>query len=394
MAIPSSAPPATNPLAHGLPEVRSLKGAKVLIAEDDAVTRTMLDDMLRAEGFVTYLARDGAEALHVSAAETVDLLLLDVMMPVYDGFEVCRRLKDDARSQGRFLPVLFLTALTQREARLQGLALGADDYLTKPFHRSEVLLRVRGLLQTKFLYDEILRRYEALERLEEMQRRLTAFLVHDFKNPLTGLLANLQLLERELGGAISDKAKGFLDDARGSSKRLFEMVGTVLDIYRMEEGALPLQREPLDVHDLFRSASQDFDALAKFKDLTVSVEVIEPIGLCLADRSLVIRMLGNLVANAVRHSPRGRRVVLQARMSDEPRRLLLSVIDEGTRIAAEHRQFIFKKFGRVEGPSAGPGHGLGLTFCRLAAEAHGGDIYLADDASSGNQFVIALPLQG
>ena len=189
----------------GSPELLSLKGAKVLIAEDDPVTRAMLDEMLRAEGFSTRLACDGAEALQLSATESVDLLMLDVMMPIYDGFEVCRRLKEEARAQGRFIPVLFLTALTQREARLQGLALGADDYLTKPFHRSEVLLRVRGLLQTKFLYDEIHRRYEALERLEEMQRRLTAFLVPDFKNPLTGLMANLQLLERELGGTLTDK---------------------------------------------------------------------------------------------------------------------------------------------------------------------------------------------
>jgi len=374
------------------PELRSLKGAKVLIAEDDPVTRTMLDDMLRAEGFVTYIARDGAEALQVSATEMVDLLLLDVMMPVYDGFEVCRRLKDEARMQGRFLPVLFLTALTQREARLQGLALGADDYLTKPFHRNEVLLRVRGLLQTKFLYDEILRRYEALERLEEMQRRLTAFLVHDFKNPLTGLMANLQLLERELGGVLSEKAKGFLQDARGSSKRLFEMVGTVLDIYRMEEGALPLQRELLDVREVFRAASQDFDALAKFKDLKVSIDIVEPLGDCMADRGLVIRILGNLVANAVRHSPRGRKVILEARASTEPRHLMLSVIDEGTRIAPEYRELIFKKFGRVEGPGSGPGHGLGLTFCRLAAHAHGGDIYVIDGPTTGNQFVVALPM--
>src|SRR4051794_26252425 len=98
MSNPTSS--TTTPAVPGA-ELRSLKGAKVLIAEDDPVTRTMLDDMLKAEGFVTYIAKDGAEALQVSATEMVDLLLLDVMMPVYDGFEVCRRLKDEARMQGR-----------------------------------------------------------------------------------------------------------------------------------------------------------------------------------------------------------------------------------------------------------------------------------------------------
>jgi signal transduction histidine kinase len=372
---------------------RALKGARILIAEDEAVTRTMLDDMLRAEGFVTVLARDGAEALRIVGQEEVDLLLLDVMMPVHDGFEVCRRAKDEARLRARFLPVLFLTALTQREARLQGLALGADDYLTKPFHRAEVLLRVRGLLSTKFLYDEIIRRYQALEQLEQMQRRLASFIVHDFKNPLTGLIANLQLLEREVGANVSDKAKGFLQDARLSGKRLFEMVGTLLDVYRMEEGALPLQRVKLDLRSVFEEALQDFEALARFKELTLDLRIAENLPTCLADRGLVVRILGNLVANAVRHSPRGKQIVLDARLDDQGEKLLLSVIDQGNRIPPEHRHLIFQKFGRIEVPGGASGHGLGLTFCRLAAESHGGEIYVEDAAEVGNRFVVTLPLR-
>jgi two-component system sensor histidine kinase/response regulator len=371
----------------------ALKGARILIAEDEAVTRTMLEDMLRAEGFVTLLARDGAEALRMVGEEEVDLLLLDVMMPLHDGFEVCRRAKDEARLRGRFLPVLFLTALTQREARLQGLALGADDYLTKPFHRAEVLLRVRGLLSTKFLYDEIIRRYQALERLEQMQRRLASFIVHDFKNPLTGLLANLQLLEREMGADVSDKARGFLQDARLSAKRLFEMVGTLLDVYRMEEGALPLHREPLDLRQVFEEAVQDFEALARFKELRLEIQIADNLPPCQADRSLVVRILGNLVANAVRHSPRHKQILLDARLEASGERLLLSVVDEGTPIPPEHRSIIFQKFGRIEVPGGGSGHGLGLTFCRLAAESHGGEIYVEDSATGGNRFVVALPLQ-
>jgi signal transduction histidine kinase len=373
-------------------EPRQIQGARILIAEDELVTRTMLDDMLRAEGFTTFLARDGAEALEINGREKLDLLILDVMMPVYDGFEVCRRAKDQARLEGRFLPVLFLTALTQREARLQGLALGADDYLTKPFHRAEVLLRVRGLLAAKFLYDEVLRRYQALERLEEMQRRLTAFVVHDFKNPLTGLMANLQLLEREVGDAVSDKARGYLADARASSNRLFEMVGTLLDIYRMEEGALPLNHEELDVEAVFREGAQDFETLAQFKDLKVETRVPPDLPRCLADPRIVTRIVANLVANAVRHSPRGKRIALEAGVEKGRGRLLLSVIDEGTPIPAEHRYLIFQKFGRIEVPGGPTGHGLGLTFCRLAAQTHGGDIWVEEGPGGGNQFVVALPL--
>jgi signal transduction histidine kinase len=370
----------------------SVPTARILIADDEAVTRTLLDDMLRAEGYTTIVARDGAEALQLCSQGAVDLLLLDVIMPAFDGFEVCRRIKDEARLQGKFLPVIFLTALSQRESRLQGLALGADDYLTKPFHRTEVLLRVRGLLSTKLLYDDIVRRYQNLERLEELQRRLTAFVVHDFKNPLTGLMANLQLLERELQVSISPRAKGFLQDARGSAKRLYDMVGTLLDISRMEEGALKLRREPLQLSSVFQDSVEDFQLLARAKDLSIELRAPSDLPPCHADQNLVTRILQNLVANAVRHSPRGKKIIVNARHDEGSSRLLLSVIDEATRIAPEHRHLIFQKFGRIEVTGAGQGHGLGLTFCRLAAQAHGGDVYVQEAQDAGNEFIVALPL--
>ena len=361
----------------------------VLVAEDDQITRAMLTDILVAAGYSVLLACDGGEALAAAQRQPIDLAVLDVMMPVHDGFEVCRRLKEWAQREERMLPVLLLTALDARDARLQGLALGADDYITKPFSLDELMLRVRSLVANKRFYDDLDRRYHQVERLKEMQRRLAEFLVHDFKNPLSVLDANLQLLRRAAESRLDPKGQGFLDDAAACAKRLFGLVNTVLDVYKMEDEGLKLSRARLPVRALLEGCAAELAPLARLKGIRLEVSVAPEGLLCEADQALLERVLGNLVTNAVRYTPRGARIVLSGgEAGDGATRL--AVEDEGSRIAPEHREFIFEKFGRVQVQQDLPGHGLGLTFCRLALEAHGGRIWV-EDGAVGNRFAFTLP---
>ncbi len=378
-----TAPPA--PLA------KAPRAARVLVAEDDALTGRMICDMLESAGFEVSLARDGAEALDLATQLEPDALVLDVMMPIHDGFEVCRRVKQDARARGQLVPVLLLTALSQRDARLQGLELGADDYMAKPFHHAELLLRVKGLVSTKRLFDDMAQRYHSAERVSQLQRDLATFLIHDFKNPLTAIMASLQLLEGRLGHALDPGAKGFVDDAKGAAVRLFEMVNTVLDVHRLEEGAMPLRWERLEAEGLLESGAFEIEAAAKLKQISFEISV-SPARLSFdGDRELLLRALGNLLANAIRYSRRGRPLVLVAAEDPRTSRVRLSIADEAERIAPAYREHIFRKFGRAESHDIQtPGQGLGLTFCRLVATAHGGEIWV-EDGPVGNRFVMALP---
>jgi len=375
---------------HAPPE-KGPQAAKVLVAEDDVLTGRMIRDMLEAAGFEVSLARDGAEALDLATQLEPDALVLDVMMPVHDGFEVCRRVKQDARARGQLVPVLLLTALTQRDARLQGLELGADDYMAKPFHHAELVLRVKGMVSTKRLFDDMAQRYHSAERVSQLQRDLATFLIHDFKNPLTAIMASLQLLEGRLGRPLDPGAKGFVDDAKGAAARLFEMVNTVLDVYRLEEGAMPLCWERLEVGRLLESGAHEIEAAAMLKQIRFEI-LVSPASLVLdGDRELLLRALGNLLANAIRYSRRGRPLVLSAAEDPQTSRVRLSITDEAERIDPAHREHIFRKFGRAETHDIQtPGQGLGLTFCRLVAIAHGGEIWV-EDGPVGNRFVLALP---
>ncbi|MBI5543219.1 MAG: response regulator [Deltaproteobacteria bacterium] len=366
---------------------------KVLVAEDDVVSARLIREILESKGIEVLAASDGGEALFLAASAVPDLLVLDVMMPVCDGFEVCRRVKEESRKAGRMVPVLLLTSLSQRDARLQGLALGADDYLTKPFHHAELWLRVQSLLATKHLFDEMARRYQSVERTSEHQRQLATFLVHDLKNPLIGLTASLELLERALK-PVTPPAQVWVDEARQAAARMLEMINTMLDVYRLEEGELALPFEPIDAEALLRASAHECEAPAALKEMDLQVRV-SPAGLTFdGDRSLLLRTLGNLLINAVCYSPRGRPIRLEAILDAAAGRVRVTVTDEAPRIYPEDRELIFRKFGRAATSDAmeSPGHGLGLTFCRLAVTAHGGDIWV-EEGPIGNCFILSLPIK-
>ena len=151
--------------------------AKVLVVDDDEMTRSVLIRVLRIEGHDVSAAADGNEALEKIAAGPPDLILLDVVMPGIDGIEVCRRLKADIATEP--IPVLILSGMTDRDSRLRGITAGANDYLTKPVDREDLVLRVRNALRMKALHDQLLARNRELLAMQELRENLTQMLIAD-----------------------------------------------------------------------------------------------------------------------------------------------------------------------------------------------------------------------
>ena len=175
---------------------------RILIVDDLEANRVLLQEILELDGLEVMLAQDGAEALRAISESAPDLVLLDVNMPGMDGLEVCRRLRADPETEA--LPIILVTALSERAHRLEGISAGANDYLTKPIDRPDLLLRVRNALRLRRLHAEVAEQLRRLEQLEQMRDGLVHMLVHDLRTPLTGITVYLQLaLERvaELGDA-------------------------------------------------------------------------------------------------------------------------------------------------------------------------------------------------
>lgn len=368
-------------------------GRDLLVVDDDPRNRKLLEEYLTSAGYAVRTAEDGRSALEAARAHPPDVVFLDVMMPDISGIEVCRQLKLDRST--RLTQVVLVTALDGTPHRVEGLDGGADDYLAKPVRREEFLAKVRSLLRVRGLIVELeeararlAAKNLALEELEALKETLAQTLVHDLKNPLAAILANLDLLER----SSQDETVGRLSRrCRSAAGRMHRMILDLLDVAGLEEGRLKLQTDPADAIPLVRRAAEDLDATARARNVTIEVEASELPCPIVADLSVLHRVVENLITNAVEHTPAGGTVVVRVGPRDEG--IEISVADEGPGIPEPHRERVFEKFARLELRKAGisGNRGLGLTFCRLAVEAHGGTIWVDEAPGGGALFRALLP---
>ncbi|MEI6669250.1 MAG: hybrid sensor histidine kinase/response regulator [Acidobacteriota bacterium] len=362
---------------------------KVLVVDDDRINRELFTDILEADGHTVIVAEDGMQALATALHECPDAALVDVMMPGIDGFDVCRLLRRDERT--RHLPILIVTALRDRAALLTGIRAGANDFLNKPVDAEELRLRVRNAVLAKHQYDSIREDGRRIEALQLLQDKLTGLIVHDMRSPLLAVSASFELL---LAGDVQLNQEQRELQAMGqqSCEELVRMVSSLLDVSRMEAGEMPLARDRWDIVAVATSAAESVAALARLMELNIDVGG-EPTTVEV-DRDLMHRVLVNLLGNAIKHSPR--HAAIDVRIAATPTTARVTVTDRGPGIPPEYHQRIFEKFGQVESRASGAKHstGLGLTFCKLAVEAHGGQIGVESQVGLGSAFWIDLPLSG
>ncbi len=358
---------------------RTVQTGTVLLVDDDPGNRLMLRQALAADGHELLEAEDGREALEVAANQHLDAILLDVMMPRMSGFEVCRILK--SRPETANIPVLLVTSLEERNDRLLGIEAGANDFLPKPFDPREVSLRVKNAVHIKRQYDQMQANYQELRKLEELRDNLTHMLVHDLRTPLTGIVGYTRVLERSLT-ELDDLQREALGQLTSLAQTLVEMVSAILDVSRLESEELPLE---LGSHVLAELVSEGSALVGA--DGRLQVEPAEPLEVR-CDGQLVRRVLANLVANALRYTPEGSRVTVSTGLLGG--QAVVRVSDRGPGVPPELAERIFDKF--VQGEKRPYSTGLGLTFCRLVVERHGGRIGVDSPAGQGSTFWFSLPL--
>lgn len=367
----------------------------ILIVDDNAQNRALAQATLEDEGYRVVLACNGQEALQALDRDPPDCVLLDVRMPGMDGPSVCEHIR--SRPQGHDVPVVFLTAQRDVDTFDRALRAGGDDFLTKPVQPSELLLRVGASLKLRRMKSELREHYELvrgqrddLMRLQLQKERLSQFIVHDLKNPVSTLDLYAQTLLRD--ASLSERARLTVTRMRGEARTLLNMLLNLLDVSQSDEGGLSPRREPLEITHLLDQVLLDLELKAQSAHVKL-VRQGEPVSLQ-ADTSLLRRVFENLVDNAIRHAPEDSEIHVSAYV--HAGRLEARVTDQGAGVAPEARSKIFDPFVQLEsGERIAPrtGRGLGLTFCKVAVEAHGGKIWI-EDASPGAVFCLSLPLQG
>ena len=356
---------------------------RIMIVDDTPQNLQLLEEMLGKRGYVVLSQPSGPMALRAACRHQPDLILLDILMPQMDGFEVCTRLKADSRLKD--IPVIFLSALSDPSEKVRAFKAGGVDYIPKPFQIEEIEARVRNHLELYRQKKELQEGYERLQRLERLRDNLVHMIVHDMRSPLTVLQLTLETLGFHIPPGDAEAA-ALLSGAQAGAGSLAAMVTQVLEVSRLEAGQMPVNRTAGDLAEISRSVLGEFLPLAGRRSLRLTSS--GPVR-AEFDAHLIRRALANLVHNAIKFTADHGEIRID--VGREGNAACLSVSDNGQGIDPEHHGRIFEKFGQAPDPKNRTGTGLGLAFCRLAAEAHGGRIGVTSAKGSGSTFSLTIP---
>src|SRR4030081_787200 len=369
----------------------------ILVADDVPANVELLFDQLHVLGFRAIAALDGPSAVATCFEQMPDLCILDVSMPAGDlgvddrstGFEVCRRIKSDARTSR--IPVIFVTALNDTTDRVKAIEAGGDDFLTKPHNRLVLGARVRSLLKLKAATDALEESLRKQKELEKVRDDLMKMIVHDLKSPLTSVIATLEMLADGDFGSVTMPQKAAIGDAETKSEDLLALIDDILEVARIEEARISLTLAPMAPGALLAELVHEWGHRFQQEKTTATVSVADDAPIFAGDKGLIKRVFSNLIQNAVTHSSHPVHLELSARRARNG--VLFTVSDNGPGIPPEYHDLIFRKFGQVEMPRSPRTRrsGLGLTFCKLVVERHGGRIWVKSEEGRGSSFYIELP---
>jgi len=325
--------------------------------------------------------------------ETVrpNLVILDLMMPGLDGWELCRRIRQDQRKEVREMGVVMLTARAMEEDKIRGLEQGADDYVTKPFSLSELVLRIGKILDKKatlgVLHREVGRLQGQWKMIEENLQRV----VHDLKTPLIAMGVMARLL---INNDKREEKMKYLKNIYESSVELNQCVEGILEFYSIPSQPSPKEMQPLNPQSLVQKTVDLLSHVANEKQIEMIFHPSPVIPMIPGDAPSLQRAINNLVANAVKYTPAGGKIEITLLPHSAPPyegTVEFSIRDTGVGIPQEDLQWIFEPFYRGNNVGEEKGIGLGLALVREVIALHGGNILVRSEPGQGSTFSILLP---
>ena len=362
---------------------------KVLIVEDEDELAEVLEFNLMRRGFEVFVAKDGLEACRMIGKENPDLILLDLLLPLLDGWEVCKMVRLHQDQAVANIPIIMLSALGSTDDRIKGYDLGADLYLPKPYSIKEVIIKVHQLISKHREHVQLNQSLSSLQNLSELQDQWQQVLFHELRNQLTlisGIAEHLQSSTTDLADEQSDQLTGQIVD---SSQYLGALADNYLLVRNMENNSEQLETEIVILHDLLTEVTQLFKLQAVQK--ACDLEVICPPGMTINLHPIGLKIiLSSLVDNALKYSMLDGNIIIS--VEKEVSHVCIQVQDDGPGIDDEERNKVFDKFYRGAVTQQKPsGTGLGLYMARSLAEAMGGNLRLIDSPLPGSCFQLQLP---
>ena len=380
----------------------------VLLVDDNPMNLGVLFESLNGSGFKLLAAQDGESAIAQVMYRKPDIILLDVMMPGIDGFETCRRLKENPKT--RDIPIIFMTALTETVDKVRGFGLGAVDYITKPFQMEEVIARIKAHLAVQQLQNQLAEQNRKLqaeicdrEQAEQSLRVLLHAVSHDLRNPVTGLLMVLKnLLSASTAVDCSQSGSNpcstdaimiprhILERMIESGDRQLKLINSLLEAHTIDTQGICLNQEVIQFGALLQNILHDLQPILDKNKATLHSQIPTNLPLIQGDSNQLWRVLENLIFNALKHNPPG--LTLTVMLTQEGDRLRCCVQDNGVGIDTDQAGKLFDLYRRGSNARHTHGLGLGLYLCRQIVLAHGGNIGVDSAPGQGSTFWFTLPI--
>ena len=366
---------------------------KILVVDDSELNLKKLCSLLGEKDFEITTITDGRTAVKAAAKGDFDLMLLDIIMPGMDGFEVCSRLKKNARTSG--MPVIFLTGQTSPESIRKGFEAGAVDYVAKPFNRAELLARVQNQIDLKRSREEA---HQARLAAEEALRYKSVFLAnmsHEIRTPINGIIGMSEFLDST---TLDSKQAEYVHIIQSSAQSLLNLINDILDFSKLEAGKIELENLDFDLHDHVKVTLKSVNFMADEKGLKLRLIIEKDVPHSVnGDPTRLRQVLLNLISNALKFTEKGSITIHVSAENDsgDGHHIKFEVIDTGIGISQEGINRLFKSFSQVDASTTRNfgGTGLGLVISKSLSEMMGGKIGVQSTLGKGSTFWFTIRVQ-
>lgn len=371
----------------------------ILIVDDVAKNLQVLGAILFQEGYEIAMADNGPLALEMANDAKPDLILLDIMMPEMDGFEVCSQLKADENNKD--LPIIFLTAKHETESIIKGFELGAVDYITKPFNSSELLARVKTHVDLRKSKEKIVKYNNQLKHLLEQKSEFLGIAAHDMKNPLNSIIGHTNFAMSDISALpdeyrnIRQNAMNNLKTIQDTSKFMFKTINELLNNETLESGSIKLNIHNYEIGRIIDTVIMSHKMSAETKNIKINVSDYAGFQADV-DEDRFREICDNLISNAIKYSPHYKNiwVSLNKTLIEGQNYLQFSVRDEGPGLNEDDKKRVFGRFQKLSARPTGGEYssGLGLSIVKKLVEMHGGKVEVESEPGKGAYFSIFLKL--
>lgn len=364
---------------------------KILIVDDVPSNVLLLKVLLTNEKFNVVTASGGMQALELVEKERPDLILLDVMMPEINGFEVAQRLKQ--KEETAEIPIIFLTALNGSSDIVKGFQMGGNDFISKPFNKEELIIRITHQISLVAANRIILAQTEELQKTIMGRDKLYSVIAHDLRSPVGSIKMVLNMLILNLpADKIGDEMHDLLTIANQTTEDVFSLLDNLLKWTKSQIGRMNVVYQNLDLSQLAEGVVEIFTMVAASKKITIRTEIPDKL-LAYGDTDMVKTIIRNLLSNAIKFSEEGSEVLLKVEEKEDC--AVISVQDHGCGIDEEsqkkllHTDTHYSTFGTKNEE----GSGLGLLLCLDFAKKNGGDLWFSSVKGEGSMFSFSVPLK-